>query len=727
MKKLERSLGITSVIAISIGSMLGSGIFVLPGLAFELNGTGVWLAYLLASICVLPAAISKSELATAMPTSGGTYVYLERTFGPLAGTVAGFGLWVSILLKAAFALMGFGAYLSVMTNYDIKYLALGLTFVITFLNIFGVGKVSGFLIFIVIIATGSLLLLDTAVILNPLAKIPMTLFPNGVDGLVTCTALVFVSYAGVTKVAAIAEEIKDPEKNLPRGIMFSLFLVTVIYCFTTFVLAKYIPLESLKGNLKPIYTMAYQFGGRGLALIIAILAVLTMTSMANAGLLAGSRFPFAMSRDSLIPSKFGILNPRFLTPVWSILLSGSLIGIFITMMDVSKIAKLASAFIIMIYLFENLAVIFLRETRVQWYKPQYKSLFYPFTQIIGIISSMGLLYQMGMLALKGVLSISIPAILIFALYSRTKTKRKGVIGIRGKRSDLVADGDLLSASHLETLDLSRDANVVVALLGKERSAEMLIEMGTSLINEGSIEVAHLTEAPEQTDLDDFYQESAELKSLRRRVVAMALEKGIPTRFDPVVSHDIAKTMYDISQRLHCKWLLLEWAGKSRGTFTLHNPIGWLKNHLQCNLLVFRDTGVRYIRKMLVILNYHPIDTLIIQTAEQFATSNKADLTFAIYTTPCNDDDKSMLIEYINRNIDNIEIRKTSTILEGRDKVDCIESASVEYDLMLIGSTSKYSPFNIFGTEEDNIMAKSACSVMAIHSTMTSGSAKYGKT
>ena len=107
VKKLERQLGLGAVVAISIGSMLGSGIFVLPGVGFAITGPSLFLAFFFSALCILPAAISKSELATAMPTSGGTYVYLERTFGPLAGTVAGLGLFLSMLLKSAFALMGF--------------------------------------------------------------------------------------------------------------------------------------------------------------------------------------------------------------------------------------------------------------------------------------------------------------------------------------------------------------------------------------------------------------------------------------------------------------------------------------------------------------------------------------------------------------------------------------------------------------------------------------------
>ena len=137
MKTLKRSISLTSAIAISIGGMLGSGIFVLPGIAAAKTGSSIWLAYLLAAICILPAALSKSELATAMPSSGGTYVYIERTFGPIFGTIAGIGLWLSLLLKSSFALVGFGAYLTVLVSINegfTKYVALFFLLVILFLN-----------------------------------------------------------------------------------------------------------------------------------------------------------------------------------------------------------------------------------------------------------------------------------------------------------------------------------------------------------------------------------------------------------------------------------------------------------------------------------------------------------------------------------------------------------------------------------------------------------------
>ena len=95
---LERKLGLFSVVVISLSAMIGSGLFVLPSLAFEMVGGGAWLAYVFAALVVIPGALNKSELASAMPTSGGSYVYVERVFGPMFGTMTGLALWASFLL-----------------------------------------------------------------------------------------------------------------------------------------------------------------------------------------------------------------------------------------------------------------------------------------------------------------------------------------------------------------------------------------------------------------------------------------------------------------------------------------------------------------------------------------------------------------------------------------------------------------------------------------------------
>lgn len=717
MSGLERRLGLFSVTAISISSMIGSGIFVLPGLGFSITGPSLYLAFLASAICILPAAISKAELATAMPTSGGTYVYLERTFGPLVGTVSGLGLFLSILLKAAFSLVGIGAYFSVISNFPLMPTMITFLVCITLLNIFGVGKVTNILTVILFITIISLAGLCAFAIPHWNIANLTPLMPHGFNGFFAATALVFVSYAGVTKIAAIAEEVKNPEKNLPRGILFSLLLVTIIYCILSLVLAGVYHYQEIAGEIKPIYRLAFDVGGSVVGTIFAIVATLTLINTSNAGILAGSRFPFAMARDHLLPKFLGKLHPKFLTPIVSIILSGLIILVVLLTMDVTKIAKLASAFMILSYIGDNAAVIVLRESRAQWYKPIYKSPLYPSLQAFGILSGILLLTAMGKLAIIAILSIAIPGVILYVFYSRKQMKRKGVVGIRGKRQDLIEENT--PPADFCSFDVTGDAQVVVGLFGREKSAEMLIEMGTAMQKNNHVEVAQIIELPEQTDLHDITDEPGQMRSLRRRIIAMANEKNESITFDMVPSHDVARTVFEISQRLHCKWLLIEWAGRSRGAFTFHNPIGWLKSHLHCNLATFRDAGVRYIRKIIVLTHDDLNDSLALETADHLAQVYWADITITAFSH------KNSPLETQEAHLNKLkgfgkELKapNNSKLIHGSDEIQSVLELTAEYDLLILGS-SDHTLLNAFrGTYDDKLIANASCSVLAVHASST---------
>ena len=716
MKALERRLGLGSVVAISISSMLGSGIFVLPGLAFLETGPSLWMAYLFSALCVLPAALSKSELATAMPTSGGTYVYLERTFGPLAGTIAGLGLWLSLLLKSAFALVGFGAYLSVFSELPLVYTSLSLLCLIVLLNIFGIGKVSGFLIVVVLLSVFGLFGLGTISTSTILRENFQPFLLEGVPGLVSATAMVFVSFAGVTKVAAIAEEIQKPEKNLPKGILMSLFLVTIIYCTTTFILAGNLTASELGGNLKPIYSLALKTGGEFIAIAAGVLGVLTMTSMANAGILAASRFPFAMGRDLLLPSAIGKLHPKFLTPVLSIILSGAIVAASILVLDVGKIAKLASAFMLLIYMFENVAVVVLRETRVQWYKPSYKAGLYPWMQIFGIISSLYLLFIMGFTSVTAIVGISIPGVIIFFLYSRKRMDRRGVVGIKGaKISTTKEDISDDKAKLLQYVDLPEKAGVLVGLFGKEHSQDTLIGMGQAIAKDQTVEVVHLLEVPEQTVLSDLQDDSAQVKSIRRRIRAMVAEKGTKISFDPIVDHDILRTTFDIAEYLKIKWLVVEWVGRTRGAFTIHNPIGWLRDHLDCNIIAFRDNGIRYFKKIMVLLDKTRNDAVVVEACRELAGAYGAEVCFMRFIDEDYEDCNPDLEEaYFGKLLENFNRPYSTEILVCDHKKSSIVEMTAEYDLLVFAKPQFMSlKERIFGSIEDQLIGQAACSVVNI--------------
>ena len=699
--------------------MLGSGIFVLPGLAAAKTGPMVWLAYLVAGLSVLPAALSKSELATAMPTSGGTYVYLERTFGPLAGTISGIGLWLSLLLKSAFALVGFGAYLSVLINLPIEPVALTLLVVITMLNILGVSVISKLQKFII----AGVLLALLALSMLGLGQMDLNSldhgFSHGWHGFLAATAFVYVSYAGVTKVAAIAEEVKNPDRNLPMGILISWLTVMCIYVLVVFVLVTNVKTEALtdfegtgKPDLHPIYTLACILGGKAFGVAAAILAVVTMVSMGVAGLLAASRFPFAMSRDQLLPERVSRINSYFMTPVVSILMTAVVMGISIVFLPVEQIAKLASAFMILAFMFVCGTVIVLREIASQWYQPRFRSPLYPFMQIAGIISGIVLLSAMGLTSLFAIGCIVVVGAISYFGYGKHQTSRRGVVAKMGKRQDLIST---ISEDYVSTLDeeLPTDAAVVVPLFGSERSPETLVEMGASLAHGRKLEVLHVTAVPEQIYLADALEEDQQSVALSRRIHAMAEVENVVMEYDKTVTRDVVDTIHQVAGRLDCEWVVMEAAGRRRFGISFQNPLGWLQDHLPCNLAVFKDAGVRYIRQILVFAEPGPHDSLVVTTADHLAQIYKADLHFICFVADGQEPHSTQArADYIDQLRDLCISPTTAIVVKGRNELEAIEKKTGGYDLMIMGAApNRTFKGRLWGTPKDNLTRRAQCSVL----------------
>ena len=206
--ELARKLGFWDVFCIAAGAMISSGLFVLPGLAFAEAGPAMILSYALAALMVIPAVMSKAELASAMPRSGGSYFFIERSMGALPGTLAGLSNWLSISFKAAFALIGFGALSQLLLpgipSWTIKAIAIGFCVLFTGLNILSVKHSGRFQIVMVAVL---LVILAVFVVLGiPNVKhASLGNFMGKGFGAVFATAgMVFISFGGLTKVAAIA-------------------------------------------------------------------------------------------------------------------------------------------------------------------------------------------------------------------------------------------------------------------------------------------------------------------------------------------------------------------------------------------------------------------------------------------------------------------------------------------------------------------------------------------
>ena len=705
-------------IAVSIGGML-SGIFVLPGLAVGITGSSVWLAFLVAALCILPAVLSKSELGTAMPKSGGTYVYIERAFGPLFGTIAGIGLWLSLLLKSAFSLVGLSAYLYVVVNIDEAYtkaIALLALLLIFLLNVFGLKKVEKTQLFIVSTSIISLIVIIALGLTSFDTKLTEPVFSDGTNGFIAGVAFLYISYAGVTKIAAIAGEITNPSKNLPLTMIISLFLITTIYCLVALALVGNVEASILATDIKPIHTLFQTIGGDTFGLIAGVVGALTLLSMANSGVLASSRFPFAMSKDGLLPSYLAGINSKFMTPVSAILTTSTLIALAIIFLDVVKIAKLASAFKVLMFIFNELTVIVLRETNAQWYKPTFKSPMYPYVQIFGILSGIVLLAYLGIMPVVSVIGVVVLGFLIFLVYG-SKSDRSGIASSYGILSFFRKDAAKIREYSEETEStedaITTKAEVVVPLLGEETSPETLVEIAAALKSTNEVQAFDITEVPNQTDSSVFMEDSPESTSLKRRIKRLSDSKDLNVGFEAVVTYELSQTINKLSSQESCEWLVMGWGARPNSGIFISNPIGWLLANINSNLALFKDNGARYIGKVVLALRPGRKDKNFIGIANNICKYYGAALTL-LHVVPENSRTTETIKHRSEEKLKQSKVTANVEVVKSSKPVDTIAEISASYDLLILGTPEKDNWIKVlFGGGKDKFTERAACSVLRI--------------
>ncbi len=398
----EKKLGIAEIFSIATGAMISSGLFVLPAIIFIKAGPAVVAAYLLAGAMMIPSLLAKAELSTAMPKSGGTYFFVERSLGPLLGSFAGFAGWFSIALKGAFALVGIGTFWTYINPEagpaTFKIVALCFVAVFTLINLMGVQSSAKSQVIMVavllVILAGYIIMGAARGERTPLADF----IPRDFNNLFLVAGMVFISFGGLTKVAAVAHEVKDPGKTLPKGMFLSFTVVIIIYVLAIGVTVGLLDADTFRNTLTPLSEGGAVIAGRTGAIILTAAALIAFATTANAAILAASQNPAAMARDGLLPSWLGKTNAKGV-PVPAILITSVFMALVILLLDLPNLVKAASTMKLILFLLVNLSLILMRESRIVSYRPQYKSPMYPILPIIGILVCGFLIYSMGSMPL----------------------------------------------------------------------------------------------------------------------------------------------------------------------------------------------------------------------------------------------------------------------------------------------------------------------------------------
>jgi len=402
--ELERTIGLVGGLAIGIGTMIGAGIFVFPGLAASTAGPAASLSFAIGGVIALLVALPTAELATAMPRSGGGYYFISRSLGTAAGAVVGLGLWLGLVFASAFYLVGLGHYATaVLAEVGMEIgidpvVAIALLFgvVLTALSIGGTentAKLQNYVVGILLVVLTVFLtygVLDAFGVFGRQTA-PEVFFSQGTFPVLTTAALVFTSYLGFAKVATVAGEIKEPSQNLPRAMIGSVAIVTVFYVVTIFVATSAFGADRLgQFGETAMVEVAREFLGRPGAVAILFAGLLATFSSANASILSASRAVYALSRDALLPRRASEVNLRFGTPHVALLAAGGPILVLVATGEVELLAEVASFLHLVMYGLICIALLLLRRRNPDWYTPSYRLPGYPVVPVVGALASFGL-------------------------------------------------------------------------------------------------------------------------------------------------------------------------------------------------------------------------------------------------------------------------------------------------------------------------------------------------
>ena len=440
--RLRRVLGPVSLASLGIGATIGTGIFVLTGLAVhDKAGPALIVSYMLSGLACVFAALSYAEFASMVPVAGSTYTYAYATLGELIAWIIGWDLVLEYAMAAATVANGWSQYFkSFLSTFGIQLpgaltlapfdydpgvghiIATGavmdlpailITVLITWLLVIGIRESAGannimvgikILVILLVIAVGAFFIKTAN--WHPFAPFGWTgvsffgktlLGQTGLGGeplgMMAGASIVFFSYIGFESVSTHAEEARNPQKDVPIGLIASLIVCTVLYIGVAVVLTGMVPAGKM--NLEaPVADAFKQIGMPWMQFIVSVAAMAGITSVLLVTILSQARILLAIARDGLLPTSFfGAVHPKYRTPWKATIATGIFVGVFAAFVPLRILAELVNIGTLLAFTIVCLSVLIMRRTHPEVKRP-FSCPGMPYTPILGAIFCAVLMFSL---------------------------------------------------------------------------------------------------------------------------------------------------------------------------------------------------------------------------------------------------------------------------------------------------------------------------------------------
>ncbi len=426
MRNLKKEMSLAMAIFYGVGIILGAGIYVLIGQGAAIAGNGMWISFILAGIIAAFTGLSYAELAGMFPRDAAEYVYTNKAFKK--NSLSFLVEWVMIfalIISTATVALGFGGYFSQIFRIPPVIAAAFLIIILGFVNYKGIKLSVRFnLVSTLIEVAGLLIVIAIGSMFIGTSGQDFFDVKCGATGIISATALIFFAYIGFEELVNLSEETKNAKKAIPRALVISLAISTLLYILVSVSAIAVVGSSALAASSAPLSTVVATVIPQG-TLMMSVIALFATANTALAMMIAGSRMIYGLSRSRALPRRFVKIG-KSNTPYAAVFAVMLLSLAFLFLGGIKTIASLADAGIFIVYIFINFALIWLR-----YKKPSVRRTFrspvsigrFPVLALFGILSSLLLIFHFDISVLEYEIIVIAAGIAVSCGYS-TFCKRK---------------------------------------------------------------------------------------------------------------------------------------------------------------------------------------------------------------------------------------------------------------------------------------------------------------
>ncbi len=732
-----RTLSVFDASMIGIGAMIGAGIFVLTGIAAGEAGPAALLAFALNGLITLFTALSYAELASAYPRSGGGYSYVAKAFPGATGFAAGWMLWFCYIIACSLYALGFGSYFWEFVRAYIPGFAswvfsvagshlpgLFMTCVVSavfiIINMRGTavtGKVENIITLAKIAILGVFILFGLRKIFGmPVEAVSSfkPFMPKGFGGVVIAMGLTFIAFEGYDLIATVAEEIKNPEKNIPLATFISLGVTLIIYLLVLFVCI---------GAIHPDSGKSWQFLGKyqetaiamaaqefmpafGVALII-FGGLLSTISALNATILASSRVAFSMSRDKMLPDSLGKIHSVRRTPHIAIAVTGAIVITISLLFPINVIGSAASLMFLLTFTLVNFSLIVLRR-KFPELKGGFRVPLYPFTPIAAIILNICLaVYQYKFDPRSWFIALAWITTGLFTYFVYFEKLQKG---------DMPEVLEINSPDRVSTYDY----RIVIPLANPDNmTALMDFAIPIAKANNGEIIVLGVVDIPINIPVYEGMRFVHHKMPLLRKAIKYGKEQGVEVRHSVRITHRVWDGILQAAGSEKASLILMGWKGY---TSTRDRILGEVTDkvvrYAPCDLIVVKLVDNLTVKKVLFPTAGGPHAMLAAKYLSCYCDAYSYTVDCCYVVKPDSSEiQKHNALEWINKTVQSTGLadKANAKLIQGNKVVSSIVRESIQYDMLVLGASNEGIFSNVLFGEIPEKIARfaSSSSVMIV--------------